>query len=68
MSYMTRTKRVKPSYFWDGKTTVFTSRKLARAANKIVRVLEPLQQYERDELLRELKGLRNSQEVKEKNP
>ncbi len=57
---MTKAK-VKPEYFWDGKTSVYTSRKLARVANKIVRVLEPLQQYEREELIRQLMELRGSE-------
>lgn len=59
---MTSTKRVKPKFFWDGKTSVFTSRKLARLANKIVRTLEPLQQYEREEVIRQLMELRGTQD------
>jgi hypothetical protein len=48
-------KRAKPQDFWDGKTSVYSAKKIARAANKIVRYAESLLPYEREELIRRLK-------------
>lgn len=59
--------KAKPQDFWDGKTSVYSSKKMARAANKIVRFAESLLPYEREELIRQLKAQLDTQEGKAAN-
>ena len=50
-------KRAKPKDFWDGKTSVYSSKRISRATNKIVRYLEGLQPYEREAEIKRLKEM-----------
>lgn len=50
-------KRVKPQDFWDGKTSVYSSKRIARATNKIARFLMSLQPYEREAEVKKLKEM-----------
>ena len=54
---MARVKRAKPQDFWDGKTSVYSSKKIARGVNTIVQFAESLVPYERDELLKKIRAL-----------
>ena len=62
---MTKARRVKAKEFWDGKTSVYSAKRIARATNKIVRFAESLLPYEREELIRQLKAQLES-EIKDK--
>jgi hypothetical protein len=43
--------KAKPSDFWDGKTSVHSSKKIAKATNKIARILKAVHPEDRELLV-----------------
>ena len=52
---MPQKNKAKPKDFWDGKTSVHSSKRMARAANKIVKVLRAVHPEDREILIQRLR-------------
>jgi hypothetical protein len=47
--------KAKPEDFWDGKTSVHSSKKMAKAANKVARILKAVHPEDREIVIEQLR-------------